>query len=146
VGAFDQSGQGCSFYEGTAVSVCETKYFPIEQALEPLRMNKEREKEKTPPELDSDDEFQLACLEEGEIEELDEFLAALDSPNVDAQMTLKPSELFNCPRDKKEPKKNKYLSREFLGERAAALSSITKGVQKTAISPPKKKDENCCVM
>lgn len=104
-------------------------------------------RELSPPELDSDDEFQLACLEEGDIEELDEFLTALDSPNVDSKMTLKPSELFpSCSSQshKYTPKKNKYLSRDFLGDQA--VKSITKGVKKAVISPPKKKDDNCCVM
>lgn len=137
-----QSGQGC-FFEATGVSVCETKYYPLEKALEPLRMSNFRKEES--PELDSDDEFQLACLEEGDIEELDEFLTALDSPNVDAKMTLKPSELFPSSSSQRyEPKKNKYLSRDFLGDQA--VKSITKGVKKAVISPPKKKDENCCVM
>jgi len=158
------SGQGGFFFEATGVSVCETRYFDAaapstsdgqvecppripetaKRQLEPLRMPKA--KEKSPRPLDSDEEFQLACLDEGEILELDEFLNALDSPNVDSQMSLKPSELFPSSSQKYTPKKNKYLSREFRGDEA--VGAITRGVRKAAISPPKKKDsaDNCRIM
>jgi hypothetical protein len=139
VGVADM-GQGGLFFEATAVSVCETTYFAPPMSGEEAGTSKGGAKG---AQIDSEDEFELAQLDDGEIQELDEFLSALDSPNVDAQMTLKPSELFHEPKPK--PKKNKYLSKDFLGERA--VSAITRGVQKTAISPPTPKNkDNCCIM
>ncbi|KAF4526300.1 hypothetical protein B566_EDAN015215, partial [Ephemera danica] len=42
---------------------------------------------------------------EGDLQELNEFLDTLDSPNVDTAEALKPSELFNKPREIKKPAK-----------------------------------------